>query len=814
MGVSVDELVRKSDPYELGGPLQRAGMAWNGVCGKTVIDGYRIHFAPPASGRNDNQFRSDPQDDEAVLRGEFDGAIRRAAATAILALGAHHGVKSTYVNQYLDAVHVTTRKLSERLKAMGARGGVMRGWAEDLRAEHAAVEASLAGSCFYELDENGERESDDEYVVLRVGVHVDFTGAVAFCARADVAEPDEKDEELFLLESVVGYIAGRGSAPPEEPEAYEAPAPPPPPVSPPKRTRAQRDAAELLETQRSWRRSGGRTQSKAARRDRATWEAEAKDDVEDDDEYFVWEPPGLEFGEDPRATNKVRRYGLLDEALVNLTASESFECMPARLLPKGVPRSHGRDIRRIGRVSYDLVVAVPAADADLAARFADLRRKHQWTPPAHLVRMLKGEVQLLGGQYAPRTADRLTIRFVTGFYVAPALRALFEDGRLLYDFPPDPAPGPAPADAYDLAPLRACLRRAVDAAAVNSVRRRGYAVVDRALPLHFCRAARKELEALRARDLMIRNRSYSVAVAGDGAADAPATNRARLAAAAARKADDVDGATLKKGIWEAEPHQPGVAAAAPTLCRLRDDGTLAACLAPLLPEVAGQTLRLQVNDGRGGAFAYHCDTAANLDDRQLTVLCYLNEGWRPDDGGALRLVPYPRDEVSIEPVAGRLVVFDARNMVHATTAATRPRYCFTLWLSGPRPAFALPGYDAAQLRDALDFRPQACKLRHADAFAAALRAAHESGGADVVRDHEDAVASIRASVDLGLRGLRGRRPDARPEAQRLRGLRRVGARLAARVLPGRRGAEGVVKGVVKALNLPLHVEANKKLSPT
>ena len=72
----------------------------------------------------------------------------------------------------------------------------------------------------------------------------------------------------------------------------------------------------------------------------------------------------------------------------------------------------------------------------------------------------------------------------------------------------------------------------------------------------------------------------------------------------------------------------------------------------------------------------------------------------------------------------------------------------------------------------------------------------------------------RGRFDAGHRGLRGRRPDARPEAQRLRGLRRVGARLAARVLPGRRGAEGVVKGVVKALNLPLHVEANKKLSPT
>ncbi|KAH8078197.1 hypothetical protein JL720_9876 [Aureococcus anophagefferens] len=408
-----------------------------------------------------------------------------------------------------------------------------------------------------------------------------------------------------------------------------------------------------------------------------------------------------------------------------------------------VPPFVGLDFDR----ADDLVVAVPAADADLAARFADLRRKHQWTPPAHLVRILKGEVQLLGGQYAPRTADRLTIRFVTGFYVAPALRALFEDERLLYDFPPEPAPGPAPADACDLSaaaglPATRGRRRRGRLRATTGLRRRRPRAA-----LHFCRAARK-LEALRARDLMIRNRSYSVAVAGDGAADAPATNRARLAAAAARKADDVDGATLKKGIWEAEPHQPGVAAAAPTLCRLRDDGTLAACLAPLLPEVAGQTLRLQVNDGRGGAFAYHCDTAANLDDRQLTVLCYLNEGWRPDDGGALRLVPYPRDEVSIEPVAGRLVVFDARNMVHATTAATRPRYCFTLWLSGPRPAFALPGYDAAQLRDALDFRPQACKLRHADAFAAALRAAHESGGAGVVRDHEDAVASIRASVDL------------------------------------------------------------------
>ena len=76
-----------------------------------------------------------------------------------------------------------------------------------------------------------------------------------------------------------------------------------------------------------------------------------------------------------------------------------------------------------------------------------------------------------------------------------------------------------------------------------------------------------------------------------------------------------------------------------------------------------------------------------------TAIVYLNPGWDASrDGGALR-VYYPRDEASnglerahesesfadIEPVAGRLILFDSRRIEHEVRPTHATRWALTLW---------------------------------------------------------------------------------------------------------------------------------------
>ena len=412
-------------------------------------------------------------------------------------------------------------------------------------------------------------------------------------------------------------------------------------------------------------------------------------------------------------------------------------------------------------VADDVVITVPAL-GDAAAGLARLERAHGWTPCEHLRGILRGDVTLRGSSSFPEAARKVTLRFVTSLRVAPPMRALLDEPDCLYAFPEAPKEDAVPKEAPEsplLAPFRACLRRSLTADVLARVRESGYAIVDRAIPQAFCEAAVAELRRLRARRLMVRNRSYSVASAeGDGAADAPAANRRRLDAAAANDAGTVAGTALKKEIWETEPHRPGTRAAAPMLSSLLHDRTLVDAVAPLFSTGQARTaaLRLQVNDGVDGCFGFHCDSVSNLDDRQLTALFYLNKDWdAAADGGALVLLPYPAPPIDIDPLAGRLVLFDARYMLHATRPARMPRYCFTAWIAGERVAPPrIADYDDDAARSTLDFRPSAAKLAHAAEIEASLKAAHEDSDA-VVRDHRAAVASIRGSVDVAPSVLEG-----------------------------------------------------------
>ena len=79
----------------------------------------------------------------------------------------------------------------------------------------------------------------------------------------------------------------------------------------------------------------------------------------------------------------------------------------------------------------------------------------------------------------------------------------------------------------------------------------------------------------------------------------------------------------------------------------------------------------------------HSDSDGRVDDRCLSAIMYLNESWDKQDGGQLRMYPFPlsRVPIDIDPIAGRLVIFSSIHMVHRVLPSYKKRHCFTLWFS-------------------------------------------------------------------------------------------------------------------------------------
>eukprot|EP00622_Pseudochattonella_farcimen_P007256 FR743197.1.p2 GENE.FR743197.1~~FR743197.1.p2 ORF type:complete len:139 (+),score=14.88 FR743197.1:29-445(+) len=77
-------------------------------------------------------------------------------------------------------------------------------------------------------------------------------------------------------------------------------------------------------------------------------------------------------------------------------------------------------------------------------------------------------------------------------------------------------------------------------------------------------------------------------------------------------------------------------------------------------------------------FQKHVDNTAR-DGRRLTVLCYLNPDWDPQDGGKLRVLECGSSAVDVAPVGGRLAIFYADKMPHEVLAATGMRHALTVW---------------------------------------------------------------------------------------------------------------------------------------
>lgn len=81
----------------------------------------------------------------------------------------------------------------------------------------------------------------------------------------------------------------------------------------------------------------------------------------------------------------------------------------------------------------------------------------------------------------------------------------------------------------------------------------------------------------------------------------------------------------------------------------------------------------------GSFYKRHLDQFKQDDHRKLSVICYLNEQWKEEHGGQLRM--YLSDRTSdILPLGGRLVCFRSDQIEHEVLPATRERLSMTGWM--------------------------------------------------------------------------------------------------------------------------------------
>lgn len=81
----------------------------------------------------------------------------------------------------------------------------------------------------------------------------------------------------------------------------------------------------------------------------------------------------------------------------------------------------------------------------------------------------------------------------------------------------------------------------------------------------------------------------------------------------------------------------------------------------------------------GSYYKRHLDQFNRDDHRKISVICYLNNLWKEEEGGQLRMYLHDKT-LEVLPLAGRLVCFRSDQIEHEVMAATRPRLSVTGWL--------------------------------------------------------------------------------------------------------------------------------------
>lgn len=83
----------------------------------------------------------------------------------------------------------------------------------------------------------------------------------------------------------------------------------------------------------------------------------------------------------------------------------------------------------------------------------------------------------------------------------------------------------------------------------------------------------------------------------------------------------------------------------------------------------------------GSFYKKHIDQFKTAKGRQFSIILYLNDLWKDEDGGHIVLYPKDSDVIKIAPLAGRFVFFKSGEMEHEVLPSlTRERSSIAGWL--------------------------------------------------------------------------------------------------------------------------------------
>lgn len=82
----------------------------------------------------------------------------------------------------------------------------------------------------------------------------------------------------------------------------------------------------------------------------------------------------------------------------------------------------------------------------------------------------------------------------------------------------------------------------------------------------------------------------------------------------------------------------------------------------------------------GAHYEAHVDQFSERNNRIISFVMYLNEGWQKGDGGELKIFEKDGSEVLVEPVSKRCVLFKSDCVLHQVMPTTKDRYSLTGWL--------------------------------------------------------------------------------------------------------------------------------------
>lgn len=92
---------------------------------------------------------------------------------------------------------------------------------------------------------------------------------------------------------------------------------------------------------------------------------------------------------------------------------------------------------------------------------------------------------------------------------------------------------------------------------------------------------------------------------------------------------------------------------------------------------------------KGSFYKRHLDQFNNDPGRQYTMIFYLNDNWKPEDGGQLTLY-LKSGEVEILPEAGKMIFFESNKIEHEVKIAHRQRLSVTGWLKNVAVSVPVP----------------------------------------------------------------------------------------------------------------------------